>query len=203
LAAFLSERLSDLLAIVALALFGLTVYPAAQPMVAVGAAAILAALIVLSNERLLERFQGAIPAESRIANPLRQLLQILLQARRCHAPMLLAGATALSLVAWAAEAWAFSLILHWMGLHIPLAFAVFVYAISTLTGALSFLPGGLGGAEAVMVVLLISAGVADGEAIAATILIRGATLWFAVAIGCMSIVRQPLSRPSLRACRGD
>ena len=203
LAAFSSERLSDLLAIVALALFGLTFYPVAQPMVAVGAAAILVALIVLSNERLLERFQGAIRGESRNANLRRQLLQILLQARRCHAPLLLAWATALSLAAWAAEAWAFSLILHWMGLDIALAFAVFVYAISTLAGALSFLPGGLGGTEAVMVALLISAGVADGEAIAATILIRGATLWFAVAIGCVSIVRQPPSGPSLRPCRGD
>lgn len=190
LAAFLSERLSDLLAIVALTLFGLTVYPEAQPLIVFGAAAILVAFFTLSNQRLLERWQKAVTGRSRFSGLLRDLFEILLQSRRCHAPHPLAAATGLSLVAWAAEAWAFHLILQWMGLEIPLAFAVFVYAISMLAGALSFMPGGLGGAEAVMVGLLMWKGVGAPEAIAATMVIRLATLWFAVAIGCLVLLTQ-------------
>lgn len=190
LAAFLSERLSDLLAIVALTLFGLTVYPEAQPLIVFGAAAILVAFFTLSNQRLLERWQKAVTGHSRFTGLLRDLFEILLQSRRCHAPHPLAAATGLSLVAWAAEAWAFHLILQWMGLEIPLAFAVFVYAISMLAGALSFMPGGLGGAEAVMVGLLMWKGVGAPEAIAATMVIRLATLWFAVAIGCLVLLTQ-------------
>lgn len=185
LAAFLSERLSDLLAVVILALFGLSTYPDAQPLIAIGAAAILVAFIVLSNKRLLTRMHQAIRGVSRPSTLLRHLLEILIQARRCHSPGLLLGATSLSLVAWAAEAWAFHLILHWMGLDVPLAFAVFVYAVSMLAGALSFMPGGLGGAEVAMVALLIFAGTSSAEASAATILIRLATLWFALIIGAV------------------
>lgn len=183
LAAFLSERLSDLQAVVILALFGLSAYPDAQPLIAIGAAAILLAFIVLSNKRLLTQIHQAIRGVSRPSTLLRHLLEILLQARRCHSAALMLGATSLSLVAWAAEALAFHLILQWMGLDVPLAFAVFVYAVSMLAGALSFMPGGLGGAEAVMVGTLLMAGAALPEAAAATVLIRVTTLWFAVLLG--------------------
>lgn len=188
LAAFLSERLSDLLAVVALTLFGLTAYPAARPIIGIGAAAVLAAFLALSSQRLIERLHEAIRGSSRIASLARHLCQILLQARRCHSPMLLVGATGLSLVAWAAEAWAFHLILRAMGLEMPLAFAVFVYAISMLAGALSFMPGGLGGAEAAMFALLVWKGAGSAEAVAATALIRLATLWFAVGLGAMALL---------------
>lgn len=187
LAAFLSERLSDLLAVVVLALLGLAAYPPSQPLTAVGGAGVLAVLLVLSSQRLLARLHGAVTGTARIPSLLRSALQILLQARRCHTPALLAGATALSLVAWAAEAGAFYLILHWMGLDVPLVFAVFVYAISMLAGALSFMPGGLGGAEVVMVTLLTWKGIGNPDAIAATVLIRLTTLWFAVGIGVSTL----------------
>lgn len=186
-AAFLSERLSDLLAVVALALVGLTLYPATQPLIAVGAAGILTTFVLLSNQNLLERIDGAIQGTTRIPALLRLLIQILRRARNCHAPVLLAGATALSVVAWTAEACALYLILQWMGLETRVAFAIFVYAVSMLAGALSFMPGGLGSAEIVMAALLASTGAGIGEAIAATVLIRLTTLWFAVALGLLTI----------------
>ncbi len=189
LAAFLSERLSDLVAILLLTLFGLSIYPAARPMMIVGALAVLAAYIVVSNPRPVELLIQRMHGEGRFAKLLRHGLQVLLQARRCHTPSLLAGATALSLVGWAAEAWTFHLILQWMGIDVPLEFAVFVYAISMLAGALTFMPGGLGSAEGVMVSLLIWKGAPGADAIAATVLIRLATLWFAVAIGCVTLAR--------------
>ena len=194
LAAFLSERLSDLLAVVLLTLFGLTAYAAAQPLIALGAAAVVAALLVLSNQRLLERLHHATQRMARLPRPLRHIFEILLQARRCHRPAVLLSATGLSVAAWAAEAVGFYLILQMMDLPTPLAFAVFVYAISSLAGALSFMPGGLGGAEGVMVALLLWQGVGKPEAIAATVLIRLATLWFAVCIGCVAIATHGRSR---------
>lgn len=187
LAAFLSERLSDLLAVVILTLFGLTAYPAAQPLIAIGAAGVLAAFVVISNRRWLTRLHAAIPGRTRVPTLLRHVFEILLQARRCHAPLLLIPTTGLSLVAWAAEAWAFHLILQWMGLDVPLAFAVFVYAISMLAGALSFMPGGIGGVEASMATILMMNGIGSAEAVAATIIIRMATLWFAVALGIVAL----------------
>jgi uncharacterized protein (TIRG00374 family) len=189
LAAFLSERLSDLVAILLLTLFGLSIYPAAEPMMIAGALAVLAAYFVVSSPRPVEMLLQRLHGEGRLAKLLRHGSQVLLQARRCHSPGLIVGATALSLVGWAAEAWTFHLILHWMGLDVSLEFAVFVYAISMLAGALSFMPGGLGSAEGVMVSLLIWKGAPGADAIAATVLIRLATLWFAVALGCVTLAR--------------
>jgi uncharacterized protein (TIRG00374 family) len=57
-----------------------------------------------------------------------------------------------------------------------------------LAGALSFMPGGLGGAEVVMAGLLIVAGMAESQAIAATVIIRLSTLWFAVALGAIALM---------------
>ncbi|RMN59810.1 hypothetical protein ALQ56_200272 [Pseudomonas syringae pv. papulans] len=79
--------------------------------------------------------------------------------------------------------------LGWMGAQIPLTFAVFTYALAMLAGALSFMPGGLGSAEAVMVRLLMFKGMPGADAIAATLLIRLATLWFVVAIGAVMLSR--------------
>lgn len=189
-AAFLSERLSDLLAIVILSLFGLMLYPAAHTLIVIAGISVVAAFLALSNFQALNRLQASIQGTSQLLSLLRTLFQVLKQARQCHTPQLLAMATGLSLLAWAAEAWAFHLVLSWMGLDLPLRFAVFVYAISMLAGALSFMPGGLGSAEAVMALLLISAGVEAADAVAATILIRIATLWFAVVLGSISLMRQ-------------
>ena len=61
--------------------------------------------------------------------------------------------------------------------------AIGVYAAGILIGALSFIPGGLGSTEAAMVVMLSVLGLDLSTALAATIVCRVATLWFAVALG--------------------
>jgi uncharacterized membrane protein YbhN (UPF0104 family) len=185
LAAFVSERLSDLLAVVLLTLAGLFTYAAARTLCIIGAAAVLCAFAALSNEGWLRRLRGALAGPGRVRGVLGPLVEVLLQARRCLAPRVFVTATALSLLAWAAEAWAFHLILRWLGFDLALAFSIFVYAFSILAGALTFAPGGLGGAEATMVALLMWSGAGAAESVAATVIIRLATLWFAVGIGCV------------------
>ncbi|MFP3924068.1 lysylphosphatidylglycerol synthase transmembrane domain-containing protein [Pseudomonas sp. W5-36] len=189
-AAFFSERLSDLFAVVLLTLFGLSLYPQAWPMIVVGVALVAVGLVVLSQRRLLERITDMVPVGGgKVLGLLRHLLQVLVHAQQCHRLRLMLGLTALSVVAWSAEALAFDWILKWMGADIPVTFAVFVYALAMLAGAVSFMPGGLGGAEAVMVGLLVWKGMDSADAVAATVLIRLATLWFAVAIGAVMLIR--------------
>lgn len=190
LAAFISERLSDLVAVVLLTLFGLTRYPQASAMILMGGLGILVALACISSHRLLSAVHRyAVTRRGKLAGLLAQLADILLRARRCHRPPLLILASLLSLAAWSAEALAFYWILGWLGADVSLAFACFVYALAMLTGALSFLPGGLGSAEAVMISLLVISGMTMPTAVAATVFIRLATLWFAVALGLGCLMR--------------
>jgi uncharacterized protein (TIRG00374 family) len=65
-----------------------------------------------------------------------------------------------------------------------------------LIGAISFLPGGLGGAEVTMTALLMLNGMDNGAAVAATLLIRLTTLWFAVVLGLLALLPGQRRLPS-------
>lgn len=92
-------------------------------------------------------------------------------------------ALALGMAGWAAEGYAFHLLLGWFGADISFARALAIFIFATLAGGLTGAPGGLGGAEAAMVALLSLDGVPLETSVAATVLIRFTTLWFAVLIG--------------------
>jgi len=146
-------------------------------------------LIVLQQRRLLQALkdvaQRRLPV--RAAHFVAAAIEIVLHSGRCFSlPMLLYG-IALGLVAWGAEGMAFYYIMHVLGSDLSIPTALFIYAFSMLVGALSFLPGGLGGAEATMVALLMLNNIPQPQAVAATVLIRLATLWFAVALGVFAL----------------
>ena len=190
LAAFFSEHFFNLISMMLLVAFGLWVYPPAQPLVVILAVAIVIVLVVIQQTKWLRALESLalnkLPA--RPAGLIASTISIVLHSGRCfRLPMLLYGIT-LGLIAWGAEGMAFYYIMQVLGSDLSLRIALFIYAFSMLVGALSFLPGGLGGAEATMVTLLMLNQVAQPQAVAATVLIRLVTLWFAVALGIVSLV---------------
>lgn len=189
LAAFFSEQLSNLISMLLLTSIGLWVYPPAKPLALILAVLILAGLVILQQTRWLQWLKtiahDKLPA--RPAHFVTSVIEIVLHSGRCFSlPMLLYGIT-LGLIAWGAEGVAFYYIMHVLGSNISLQTALFIYSFSMLVGALSFLPGGLGGTEATMVALLMLNGIGQPEAVAATVLIRLATLWFAVGLGIIAL----------------
>lgn len=66
--------------------------------------------------------------------------------------------------------------------------AVLIHTASGLIGALSMLPGGIGGAETASMSLSTVYGATQSQAVAATLLIRLLTLWFAVLIGILAML---------------
>ncbi|MFJ2463355.1 YbhN family protein [Pseudomonas sp. NPDC087615] len=189
-AALFSERLSDLLAMVALALFGLSAHPEWLSMIVACLVLLACCVLLVSRPGLVSALDRRVEQRSGwFPRLLRHVVHVLHQSHSCHTPRRQIGATLLSLLAWGLEALAFYWILNAMGAGIPLTFAMFIYAVSMLAGALSFMPGGLGSAEAVMVTLLVSGDVALPDAIAATMLLRLATLWLAVGVGAVALSR--------------
>ncbi|MBV1866351.1 MAG: flippase-like domain-containing protein [Marinosulfonomonas sp.] len=91
--------------------------------------------------------------------------------------------TLIGVVGWLAEAAAFYLLLKWLGADIGFATAGAIFIFSTLAGGLTGAPGGIGGAEAVMIALLSLEGLGLEVSLPATAIIRLTTLWFAIAIG--------------------
>ncbi|WP_024618026.1 lysylphosphatidylglycerol synthase transmembrane domain-containing protein [Pseudomonas kilonensis] len=188
-AALFSERLSDLFAMLVLALIGLSGHREWLLPIVICLVVLICGVVLMAHEPFVAAIARRIGAwQGGFFRMLHGAVDVLRQARRCHTPYRLLGASALGVAAWSLEALAFYWILQDMELGVALGFAAFIYAVSMLAGAVSFMPGGLGGAEAVMVGLLVSGGAGLGEAVAATVLLRLVTLWFAVGLGSVLLI---------------
>jgi len=96
------------------------------------------------------------------------------------------GGLLIGLVSWFSEGLGFYVLLQSLDVNMSMPMAVGVYSTGMLAGAVSFMPGGLGGAEAAMGLLLVALGVDKSTAVVATVVCRLATLWFAVVLGLLS-----------------
>ena len=94
----------------------------------------------------------------------------------------------LTLAAWSAQGVAVWLVCSDMGLSLGLPTATGFYAVAMVGGALSALPAGLGGTEAVLTGLLVAYGAGAGSALGMTVVVRLLTLWLAVAIGLLALL---------------
>lgn len=182
-----AERISDGLAVLILSTLGVVAYPRYWPLFA-AALFFVTAVIIISQVRplathliqwmevipLLKRFTPAVLEFYEGSHTLFKLRQLI-------------TAVSLGTISWAAEGVGMYLVLIGLGIKPgwnTLSIAIFVLAFSTVIGAVSALPGGLGAAEASLAGMLSYLLATGGEiATTATILIRFATLWFAVAIG--------------------
>jgi uncharacterized protein (TIRG00374 family) len=95
---------------------------------------------------------------------------------------------ALSTLAWFFECMALYVVAQGAGAAASLLLCTFIYALMTVAGALALLPGGLGVTEGGMAVLLAELGhTARPAAVAATLVVRALTLWFAVLLGVLAL----------------
>ena len=98
-----------------------------------------------------------------------------------------------SAVAWGFEGIGFVLCVEALGFSVlDTASAVSVYAVSTIVGAFTFLPGGIGLTEASMAGILVALGMAASAASVATLLTRLATMWWAVGLGWVTLLTRPV-----------
>lgn len=190
-----AERISDGLAVLVLSTLGVIAYPQYWPAFAFILGALLLVVIATQVRPLAEALfclAEKLPVIRRFVPLLRQFYEGSFQVFRPRATLL---AVALGAISWLGEGIGFYIILT--GLGVPAAastaaLAVFILAFSTVVGAASALPGGLGAAEASiagMLILLLA--LPAGTAAAATLLIRFATLWFGVALGLLAWLRWP------------
>ena len=190
IAAFFAERTSDLLSILVLAAIGLWAYAPARPVIGLALAMVLTLLLLAQWTALIEAIDRWATARPRKwAALIVKLCEIVLHFRRCFSLPAVSMGLAIGVVAWLAEGIGFWWLLESLGHPLPMTTAVFIYAFGMLVGGLSFLPGGLGSSEAVMIGLLMLHGLPESAAVTATLLCRLATLWFAVGLGALFLAR--------------
>jgi uncharacterized protein (TIRG00374 family) len=187
----IAERLTDLVALLLLALVGIFTFDVDRRFLIAGALLVTLGIAIITIQPLAELALAVatrLPLLRRVAPRLRDFHVATAALVR---PVPLAIATGLSSVSWFLECLAFRVVVDGMqGASVSLRAATFIYASMTIAGALSFLPGGLGVTEAGMLALLIrfGTGIDRGSAAAATFVTRACTLWFAVALGLPALI---------------
>jgi uncharacterized protein (TIRG00374 family) len=189
LSAFFVERLVDMISMIVVASLAAYAFENTRWLVGLTFLVTLAFLPMIHSRWLydfLERRRQAFNSAR-----FRALCEHLISMLRTSADLLRSGplysGLLLGLAAWAAEGFALYIVLDRMGADTSVFLAAGIYGVSILAGAVSFVPGGLGGTELVMGSLLMLTGVDAPVAASAVIVCRIATLWFAVVIGLVCV----------------
>lgn len=182
----LAERIYDFLAVLFLAVLGLFFWPGSFAGLEVGllAASIFPLMLVLFRN---SRIRGLMLSKLSKAPVLRDHAVALDEAVAALSALLnlriMAFSMVLTVVAWLGECLGLWLACLGIGFSVPVLEANFIYAAGTLVGSLSFLPGGLGGTEATIILLLKSLAMDPSSAATVALLVRLFTLWLAVVVG--------------------
>lgn len=185
--AFVVERLLDLIILTAFGGVVLSARPEFRAVTWITLASCLAlciALVVLPWSQALARCQSQSMGQ-RLA---RAVLTPVCQAQVFLRGRLFTIGLLLGALAWACEGLAVAALVQgitpgdWPWWSVGGSFAVAI-----VVGALSFLPGGLGGTEVVMTGLLHWLGISLADALLITLVWRLVTLWLAVALGWAAV----------------
>ncbi len=192
----IGDRLSDMTAIIILCLASAAAFADYLGLTLLAALAMTVFLVLLLKPQLINRVIGlSYRLVGRGGRALGKMRQAFREMGALAAPGVFLGGLALALFGWAAEALALWWLLESLGAPISFPQAVFIFCFGLTVGALSMLPGGLGGTEATMAGLLIASDVPADTAVAATAVIRATTLWFATLLGIVALpaaLRRPL-----------
>lgn len=187
-----AERMTDLLGMVLIAAVGVVTFDYGRTVLGVTLLLLVLGTVVLNQRAwvlgLLDWLED-IPVVGRFRAKLEESYRSMYQLVDWP---IFGGTTLLSALAWSMEGIALYWIIYGVGgAGATLYESFFIYSISTIAGAVSFLPGGLGVTEGGMIVLLSDVfAVFDVRAAStfATYLIRLATLWFGVGVGLGALV---------------
>ncbi len=193
----IADRMTDFIALVLLSLVGISEFQEYLPVVYVSVALVVVGVVILGSPRLCRAILHALerlPGVGRIAHKVEELIDSSATLMRLR---YLAVLSALSVLGWALECVGYYYILHgFLGVEASLALCTFLWSVTTLIGALSFLPGGLGATEGSLALLItrLGVGVSSEIALASTVLIRGCTLWYGELVGALTMVLVVRSR---------
>jgi uncharacterized membrane protein YbhN (UPF0104 family) len=170
----IGDRMGDAVAVVVLCLTGISAFGAAYSagtLIATGVLVLV--LLLLLRPHLPLRgvllVYGLVGRWPRLFGAARGVVR---KTSRLLDPKVFALTSLMGVIGWLCEAFALYWLLTDLGADITLQQSIFVFAFAMLVGAVSMLPGGLGGTEATMFALLSLLNVPADTALAATMIIR-------------------------------
>jgi uncharacterized membrane protein YbhN (UPF0104 family) len=193
----LAERLTDAIGVIFLIVVGSGAFAGGLGWALAGAILVSTGVLLIVWDRPARAMLRILAGRGGVAGRIAPKLGVAFDSLKVVAgPAALLWPTALSIVAWGLEGVALYGLVRGFGAYVPLAAAVFFYSTASLAGALIPVPGGLGVAETLIKEQLARlGGVSAGDATASMILVRFATLWWAVLIGFLALALLRLKYP--------
>lgn len=182
-----AERATDFLSLTILALIGAYAYDYGTNAALIITMIIIIGIVILTNKKLFEliiKFISRVKFIRRKSEGIKQLYDSTYNLLRIK-PLI--TAVIISVFSWGFECFGYYLVINNFNKSIGVVWSFFSYSFSTIVGAVSMLPGGLGVTEGSFLLMLTSAGLSANDAAATTFITRVATLWFAVLIGVIAV----------------
>jgi uncharacterized protein (TIRG00374 family) len=194
----IAERLSDLIGVVLLIALGSAGFASGVRWAIAGTLVVAVGLALIVWEKPLDMLLAFVQRHPKVGRFEPKLREAVMSLRLLCRPRTLGPPLVLSVLAWASEGVALWVLLRGFGARAPLVLSVFFYETASLAGALIPVPGGLGVVETMLREQLVRlGGVATATATSSMILVRFATLWWAVLVGFMALAALRRKYPAL------
>ncbi len=183
----LAERITDFLSLSIIAIVGAFVFDYGGNLTIIVATFFILIIFIISNKKIAQpiiNFSERVPLVKKYIHNIHSAYESSYQLLKLRPLVLM---TLLSLVSWGFECWGYYIILLNFGVDFGVLWASFSYSFSTIVGAISMLPGGLGLTEGSLTFLLVQKKVPLDISVATTFIIRVVTLWFAVFVGIVAL----------------
>jgi len=186
----IAERVTDLISMVFIACFGLFMVENGSVLPAVGAGAVMvaAAMYILLASRPFNFIVDRLCRFRKFSSHREGFLTFQRSCRSLLDTGSLLVSVPLGILSWGCEALILVAAGRALGVSPPvtLGLALLAHSAGTIAGAVSMIPGGLGLTEITIGAVLVSA-MPEADAVVATLLMRFATIWFAVALGMATL----------------
>lgn len=177
------DRLTDMLAMIALVTIGLLVYPFGLPSLIVLIILMIFGFIFIQRRTWVGRLIDWVTRPRKLAPFNESLHRFYKQTIFLMQFRFLSFSFMISFAAWLLECLSLYLVIRAFGLDVSVLASILTFSLGTIAGALSMIPGGLGAAEGSLTGLLIYFGVGGSLAVTISLIIRFVTLWFGVILG--------------------
>ncbi len=187
----MAERLTDGLAMVILAALGFLAYPYGITVLTISSILLILSITIFHMDSIFYFVINKIESmtENRVVNKmLLFIIEFKKNAKNLFSTKSLVYTVSIGVVSWGLEGFVVYFAVMALGGEISILGSIFVVSVSSLLGAISFLPGGLGVAEGSIMAILILTGTDREIAAAATVITRFSTLWLGVFVGIIGLV---------------
>jgi len=183
----MAERITDGIAMVILASLGSLIYVFGGWVLLFTITALIFIVVLFQMDTFFDYFTGLIGRVKFLHKASLFLVKFQRNLKKLFTLKALIYAVGIGVISWGFEGLVVYFAVKAFGGDISVLGSFFVVSISSILGAISALPGGLGVAEGSIMALLLMVGISTEMAAATTVVTRFSTLWLGVALGILGL----------------